>query len=176
MAKYSDSSKDFRYTVRDETEQSIKDLGIDRANFHEVGKLDYERVIKQFYYTFIDYKNHPDIHLHYVWLHFRKGLEHKFCAQHGYHVNDWCKFIHMIDSEIIPKENRPAEYYLINDCAWVYEGKLPEILRVLEDAGMLEDFYILPKREKFDWVVCYCGDGDSLVIWKVRENGRTDRA
>ena len=86
MVKYSDIEKDFRYMVRDETEQSIKDFKIDRANFREVGKLDYERIIKQFYYTFIDYKNYPDIHLHYVWLRFREDLEHKLCAQFGYHI------------------------------------------------------------------------------------------
>ncbi len=172
MSKYYDTTKDFRYIVRDETEQSIKDLGIDRANFHEVGKLDYERIIKQFYYTFIDYKNHPTIHLHYVWLHFREDLEHRLCAQQGIDVEDWHEFFQMIDSDIIPKENRPAEYWLINDCSWVYEGKLPEILRVLEDVVMAEDFYILPKREKFDWVVCYCGDGDSLVIYYNRKKAR----
>lgn len=168
MAKYSDDGKDFRYMVRDETEQSIKDLGIDRANFHEVGKLDYERVIKQFYYTFIDYENHPNIHLHYVWLHFRKDLDYKLGAQHGFDVTDWCEFIQTINN-LIPKENRPAEYFVINDCGWVYEGKLPEILRILEDVVMAEDFYILPKREKFDWVVCYCEDGDSLVMYYNRK-------
>ena len=165
MAKYSDSERRYRYEVRNEAERSIKDLNIDRANFHEVGKLDYERIIKQFYYTFIDYEHYPQIHLSYLWLHFREDLTYSGHLQNGIGANNWVEFIGKID-EIIPKENRPAEYYYINDSGWVYEGKLPEIMRVLEDcSNMVEDFYILPKREKFDWVLCYCGDGDSMGLY-----------
>lgn len=75
------------------------------------------------------------------------------------------EFVWKID-ELIPQDNRPSEYYYINDCGGVYEGKLPEIIRILGDcSGMVEDFYILPKRPSFDWVVCYCGDGDSMGIY-----------
>lgn len=165
MAKYSDNERQYRYDLRNEAEQSIKDLNIDRANFHEVGKLDYERIIKQFYYTFIDYEHYPQIHLSYLWLHFREDLTYSKHSQNGFGSNDWTEFVGQID-EIIPKENRPAEFYYINDSGWVYEGKLPEIMRVLEDcSNLVEDFYILPKREKFDWVLCYCGDGDSMGIY-----------
>ena len=165
MSKYSDNDKRYRYELRNETEQSIKDLNIDRANFHEVGKLDYEKIIKRFYYTFIDYEHYPEIHLSYLWLHFRDGLTHSGYVQNGIHTKDWIEFIRRID-EIIPQENRPAEFYYMNDSGWVYEGKLPEIIRVLEDvSNLVEDFYILPKREKFDWVLCYCGDGDSMSLY-----------
>lgn len=165
MAKYSDNERRYRYDLRNEAEQSIKDLNIDRANFHEVGKLDYEKIIKQFYYTFIDYEHYPKIHLSYLWLHFREDLTYSEHLQNGFGANNWVEFIGKID-EIIPRENRPAEFYYINDSGWVYEGKLPEIMRVLEDcSNMVEDFYILPKREKFDWVLCYCGDGDSMGIY-----------
>lgn len=165
MAKYSDNERRYRYDLRNEAEQSIKDLNIDRANFHEVGKLDYERIIKRFYYTFIDYEHYPQIHLSYLWLHFREDLTYSGHLQNGFGVNNWVEFIGKID-EIIPRENRPAEFYYINDSGWVYEGKLPEIMRVLEDcSNLVEDFYILPKREKFDWVLCYCGDGDSMGIY-----------
>lgn len=165
MAKYSDNERRYRYDLRNEAEQSIKDLHIDRANFHEVGKLDYERIIKQFYYTFIDYEHYPEIHLNYLWLHFREDLTYSGHLQNGFGAKDWVEFIGKID-EIIPQDNRPAEFYYINDCGWVYEGKLPEIMRVLEDcSNLVEDFYILPKRERFDWVLCYCGDGDSIGIY-----------
>lgn len=165
MSKYSDNDRRYRYELRNEAEQSIKDLNIDRANFHEVGKPDYERIIKQFYYTFIDYEHYPGIHLSYLWLHFREDLTYSGHLQNGIGTNDWVEFVGKID-EIIPRENRPAEFYYINDSGWVYEGKLPEIMRVLEDcSNMVEDFYILPKREKFDWVLCYCGDGDSMGIY-----------
>lgn len=165
MSKYSSEERRFRYEVRNEAEQSIKDLNIDRANFREAPKTEWERVIKRFYYTFIDYESSPKIHLEYLWLKFRPELKYIGSIQHGYHVDDWSEFVGRID-ELIPKENRPAEYYYINDCGWVYEGKLPEIIRILGDCtGMVEDFYILPKRERFDWVVCYCDDGDSMGIY-----------
>ncbi len=165
MSGYGSAERGFRYDVRDEAEQSIKDLKIDRANFHEAPKTEWERVIKRFYYTFIDYKNHPKIHLEYLWLHFRDDLLYIGHIQNGFGADDWTEFVGNIDG-LIPKENRPAEYYYINDQGWVYEGKLPEIIAVLGDcSGMIEDFYILPKREKFDWVVCYCGDGDSMGIY-----------
>lgn len=38
MPKYSDEGRSFRYEVRNEAEQSIKDLKIDRANFREAPK------------------------------------------------------------------------------------------------------------------------------------------
>lgn len=168
MSKYSNETRKARYELRNETEQSIKSLGIDRANFHEVGKLEYKQVIKRFYYTFFDYKNRPNVpyeQLDYLWLNFREDLQHSKSIPYGFGNNDWTGFIARID-EIIPAENRPAEFYMINDCGWVYEGKLPEIIRVLENCSvLLEDFYILPKQERFDWTLCYCGDGDCMVLY-----------
>ncbi len=165
MSKYSDEERRFRYEVRNEAEQSVKDLNIDRATFHEAPKNEWERVIKRFYYTFIDYEKQPKIHLHYLWLHFRENLIYTGHIQNGVHAANWVEFVGKID-ELIPQDNRPSEYYYINDCGWVYEGKLPEIIRVLGDcSGMVEDFYILPKRPRFDWVVCYCGDGDGMGIY-----------
>lgn len=161
----SNEKRSLRYEVRDEAEQSIKDLNIDRANFREVPKNAWENVIKRFYYTFIDYENYPKIHLEYLWLHFREDLRYTGHIQNGVHTSDWTEFVGRID-ELVPKENRPSEYYYINDCGWVYEGRLPEIMQVIEDcSARIEDFYILPKRERFDWVVCYCGDGDSMGIY-----------
>lgn len=166
MSKYSDTEQRIRYMVRNEAEQSIKDLNIDRANFHEVPKTEWERIIKRFYYTFIDREYNSKIQLGYVWLKFREGLHYAGRIQYGFDITDWEEFVGKID-ELIPKKNCPAEYYYINDSGWVYEGKLPEIIRVLGDcSGLVEDFYILPKRERFDWVVCYCGDGDCMSIIK----------
>lgn len=165
MYKYSDEERRFRYEVRNEAEQSVKDLNIDRASFHEAPKIEWERVIKRFYYTFIDYQKYPKIRLNYLWLHFRSELTYTGHIQNGIHTASWTEFVGKLD-ELIPKSDRPAEYYYINDCGWVYEGKLPEIIKILGDcSSMVEDFYILPKREKFDWVVCYCGDGDSMGIY-----------
>ena len=166
MAKYSDESRKIRYELRDETEQSIKDLNINRDNFHEVSKLEYEDVIRRFYYTFCDYENHPEIHLNYLWLHFRAELHN---SKSIWNRNmSWAEFISKID-EMIP-QNRPGEFYFMNSFGWVYEGKLSEIIQVLEDAsGLLEDFYILPKKSQFAWVLCYCDDGDCMTLYS-KEN------
>lgn len=163
MSKYVDMSQRFRYEVRNEAEQSIKDLNIDRANFHEAPKTEWERIIKRFYYTFMDREYNQEIQLAYLWLKFREGLHYTERIQYGFDITDWTEFVGKLD-ELIPKENRPAEYYYINDGGWVYEGKLPEIISVLGDCGLVGDFYILPKREKFDWVVCYCEDGDCMSM------------
>lgn len=166
MSKYSDESREFRYSLRDETEQSVKDLRINRENFHEVSKLEYEGVIKRFYYTFCDYANRPEICLDMLCLRFRPEL-HRSKPVPNRDMN-WIEFIAKID-EIIP-EDRPDEFYFMNSFGWVYEGKLPEIMRVLEDASnLLEDFYILPKKARFAWVLCYCGDGDCMVLY-TKEN------
>lgn len=160
--------RSLRYDVRDETEQSIKDLNIDRANFREVPKNEWESVVKRFYYTFIDYERFPlksFDSLGYLWLKFREGLHYTGHIQNGVNTKVWKEFVGKIDV-LIPKENRPREYYYINDCGWVYEGRLHEIIQVIGDCtARIEDFYILPKRERFDWVVCYCGDGDSMGIY-----------
>lgn len=86
MSKYSDEERRFRYEVRNEAEQSVKDLNIDRATFHEAPKNEWERVIKRFYYTFIDYEKHPKIHMHYLWLHFRENLIYTGHIQNGVHA------------------------------------------------------------------------------------------
>ena len=165
MALYGDRARNFRYEVRNEAEQSVKELNIDRANFHEAPKNEWESVIKRFYYTFIDREYSSKITLNCLWLRFRSDLCYTGHIQNGIHTADWTEFVGRIDG-LIPKEDRPREYYYINDLGWVYEGKLPEIIQVLGDcSNMIEDFYILPKRERFDWVVCYCGDGDSMGIY-----------
>lgn len=164
MLRCSDEIREFRYEVRDEAEQTVKDLNIDRANFHEAPKNEWENVIKRFYYTFIDYKKYPEITLNYFWLRFRDDLVYSH-TQHWYHNGDWEEFLGYID-KLIPKKSRSNEYYYINNCGWVYEGKLPEIIKVLGDCtGRVEDFYIIPKRKRFGWAVCYCGDGDCMGVY-----------
>ena len=142
MSKYIDRERRYRYVVRNEAEQSVKDLNIDRANFHEAPKTEWERIIKRFYYTFIDHEHNPKIQLAYVWLKFREELHYMERIQYGVDTKDWEEFVGKLD-ELIPKKNRPAEFYYINDSGWVYEGKLSEIIRVLGDcSGLVEDFYI----------------------------------
>ncbi len=152
-----------RDEIRQEIETIIKQENIDRNNFKETSKFEYQKVIHKFYYTFYDYKKcyrnpkpDSDIDLSYFWLHFREELKHSKSIICG----DWDKIIESIDT-LIPQTC--DFYYLILDYGWVYEGKLKKIKKVLANTDFrLQDFYILPKRNKFNWVVCYCEDGDCL--------------
>ncbi|GEM_PF-5056252 len=98
MLKFSDAERSFRYEVRIETEQSIKNLNIDRANFREAPKNEWKSVIRRFYYMFIDYKTSPNIHLSYLWLRFRPELTYTGHIQNGCDTADRTGFVGNIDS------------------------------------------------------------------------------
>lgn len=170
MQKYSNENKEIRYAARDEIEQIIKAENIDREHFKEAAKDEYDKIIRKFYYTFCDYKNYPKIHLNYVWLNFRKTVTFREPVR----CDDWEKYIDNIDI-LIPNGLESEEYFLITDYGWVYEGRLAEIKKVLKEttAGCFDDFYILPKRSQFDWVICHCDDGDCMVNILAKGNRLT---
>ena len=60
------NGEEFRYEKRNEIENIIKENNIDRDIFREVGKLDYEKVIKRLYYTFCNYQKYPEIQISYM--------------------------------------------------------------------------------------------------------------
>lgn len=164
MKKYSDESRKVRYEARNEIEQIIKDGNIDRKNFKETAKNEYEKVIRKFYFTFCDHQNHPGIHLNYVWL----GLRKELMSDKPVRCGNWEEYIDGID-KLIPENPKCGEYYLMTNYGWVYTGKLKEIKKVLKEAtaACFDDFYILPKKHEFDWVICHCDDGDCMVKYTI---------
>jgi len=147
-------NKPFNYWIRDEMEAIIKEKNIDRSRFHEYSKSNYYEVIKAFYYTFVDYENHPEISLAYCWLHFREKLRKTELANEL--SDDWPLLLKKI--KIWVSNSKDKEFYLILSQGWVYEGYIDEIISVLNETdGLLEDFYIV--SPKYEWFIFYCDDG-----------------
>lgn len=152
-------NKPFRYWIRDEIEEIVKEENVDRSRFHEASKLEYESIIRKFYYSFCDYENHPKVHLEYVWLHFHERLKHS----EPFRCGDWCEYIGGIET-LIPEEQRSRQFYLIQSDGWVYEGYVKEIMTVLSEVdGLIDDFYVVSKH--FDWFIAHTDDGDCMVYF-----------
>lgn len=151
----------FKYWIRDEIEEIIKEEKIDRKRFSECAKFKYENVIKRFYYTFMDYEKFPKIEMSYCWLKFRKSLQ----KGNNIYVNgEWKYFLYQVGT--LMKGREDTKFYMILSEGWVYEGYIKEILDVLEETeSFLEDFYIVSPA--FDCVIAYCDDGESAALYKV---------
>ena len=149
--------KPVRYRSRIEIEKIIKEHCIDRNRFYECSKNKYQKVINNFYYSFADHAEYPDIHLNYLWLHFRKNLKKVFFQYDNDDLLDNIKqyFIY----------RKTPKLFLILSDGWVYEGYTDEVITVLSEAyGLIEDFYII--TPKFDAFVVYCSDGDCAEIYE----------
>jgi len=153
-------SKPFRYWIRDEIEQIVKEKNIDRSRFSEYSKFAYDEIIRRFYYSFIDYEKHPRVDLSNCWLHFREK-DVTVLGRIGARERQWPEFLH--DLHALVPEPGNKKLYLILSQGWVYHGYADEMLTVLNGTdGLLEDFYIVP--QSFDWVISYCDDGESAVL------------
>ena len=62
MEKWLEQHKNIqeRYCSRNEIEEIIKKCSIDRSRFYEYSKNDYTKILKKFYYSFVDYKKFAD--------------------------------------------------------------------------------------------------------------------
>ena len=159
--QYCDCGKKQRYEMRNQIENIVKDERVNRNRFHEVSKLEYEDIIRKFYYTFCDYKKFPTIKLDYLWLRFHESLQSTECKR----CRDWNSYIEEM-AELVPAEQQEQKVYLILDYGWVYEGFLPEIQTVLLNTdGLLEDFYIVSKH--YEWVIAHSEDGEAMCrYWR----------
>lgn len=154
-------NKPLKYWIRDEIEEIIKEENIDRKRFGEYSKFKYEDVIKQFYYTYMNYERYPKIELSYCWLHFRDSIQKE---DNIYVDGDWKQFLHRVGELLEEKED--TNLYMILSQGWVYEGYIKEILDVLgETNSLLEDFYIV--SPVFDWMIAYCEDGESAALYRA---------
>lgn len=154
-------NKPFKYWIRDEIEEIVKEEYIDRKRFGEYSKFKYENVIKRFYYTYMDYEKYPKIELSYCWLHFRDSLQKE---ENIYVDGEWKPFLHRVGELVEEKDD--TKVYMILSQGWVYEGYMKEVLDVLaETDGLLEDFYII--SSEFEWMIAYCDDGESAALYRV---------
>ena len=152
--------KPFRYWIRDEIEEIIKEENIDRKRFYEASKNNYQSIINKFYYSFIDYedKRKPDFtELSYLWLNFRKNLKRSPLIHWGKDYNEYIGSI----ASLIPDGYLNNMHYLILSQGWVYEGYIPEIIAVLRETdGWLDDFYVVSK--KYEYVIIHTDDGECM--------------
>ncbi|MDE7323520.1 MAG: hypothetical protein K2N73_12540 [Lachnospiraceae bacterium] len=159
------TSKPLRYELRDEIEDIIKEVNIDRTEFHETAKNMYEKVQRNVYYAFCDYKKYPAVQVDtYMWTRFRKDLKSTDLIITRW--DDWDDYIGKLDTLIPGKKNPMAFYYLVVDGGWVYEGTLTAIKKVLlEYPCSMADFYLFPKD--YSWLITHCEDGASMCrVWK----------
>lgn len=154
-------NKPFKYWIRDEIEEIIREEHIDGSRFGEFSKLKYEKIIKRFHYTFTDYEKYPKSELMYCWLHLRTSLNK---GNNIYVGGDWKQFLQQVKALI--EQNEDRKLYMILSQGWVYEGFVKEIFDVLgETDGLLEDFYIV--SPDFDWMISYCDDGESAALYRT---------
>ena len=153
-------NKPVRYWIRDEIEEIIKEESIDRKRFYEASKFQYADIIDKFCCSFFDRKRNPDrTDLSYLWLNFKKQLNH---SEPVMFTESWSAYINNIVS-LIPDYNENELYYLVLSQGWVYEGYACDIITVLNETdGLLEDFYIVSK--KYEWCICHCDDGRNMQL------------
>lgn len=147
-----------RCRVRDEIEETIKEENIDRSKFHEVSKFSYEKILRKFYYTFFEYDRNSEkkkIDLSYVWLNFRKSLNHSATIRLYYDERDRESV-----KSLVPDYSDDKICFGIVAEGWVYEGEISEMITAFSEVYFKTDFYIISK--KFDWVVVNCEDGECL--------------
>lgn len=155
-------NKPVRYWSRDEIEETVKSLGIDRSRFYEYSKTDYQKVINQFYFAFVEHKGIKKTDLNYVWLNFRKNLKQTAIITAGSGAS-WSDMIHGVKDNM--NYNWSKKLFLILDDGWVYEGYIDEMISVMnETEGMTGDFYfVTPQYDRF---AVYCEDGDCMAYYE----------
>lgn len=151
-------SKPLHYWSRVEIEEIVKEKQIDRERFYEYSKSKYNQIVRKFYYSFMDYKNYPKVHLHYAWLHLRNELK---VLYNEYIHSDFEKSLYKIKEKLSYNWNN--KLFLILSDGWVYEGFIDEILSVLaETDGIIDEFYIV--TPEYDKLVVYSDDSDTIQI------------
>ena len=150
-------------TTRDEVEQVVKQLKIDRVRFFEVSKQSYMQIIKNTEDAFVDKSKRWNEDIHWANMgHYRSELNVVTEI-----MQEWPSWIEKLP-RIIPTPNKPV-YALFEDVKaytpkyWLYEAYICELMLVLNETCHF-DFYIVSK--KFDWlisvnhhdVISYVGD------------------
>lgn len=156
------NKKGLRFLVRDDIEEIIKDKDIDRKHFHEFSKVDFEKIIRKFYFTFSDIKNYStSVTLFHNSMHYRSDLKYE-CIDSFFRTNDWCEYMKTIKNAV---PNNSPKLFLILCEGWVYEGEIDEMFTILDEVTYIEDFYIV--SPKFDWFIAVSDMEDNAFIYKL---------
>ena len=154
-----EQKKPVRFWIRDDIENAIKKQNIDRSRFHEFSKLEYTDIIRRFYFTFSDIKNHVPS-LAYIDMHFRSELK-KEVIDCFFRTDDWSEYLKAI-KDAIPDKN--CKLFMILYEGWVYEGYLDELFNVLENVCNIRDFYIV--SPKFEWFIAVSYIEDNAELYQ----------
>lgn len=155
--------------LRDEIEQIIKDLKIDRKKFFEVSIHTYKQITKRIESAFVDKSKQWDSDIHWANMgHYRPNLK---CIATEY--NNWSSWTATL-SNVIPSPDNSL-YLLLEDTKnyqpkyWLYEVYLREMILVLGESEMLDDLYIVSK--KYDWLISW---NHHDIITYVGDSLKTD--
>ena len=137
--------------LRDEIEQIIGEQKIDRARFFEASKRSYGQIIMCIENAFVDKSKRWDNDIH--WANTGSYRPNLKCV--NAELKDWSSWMSNLP-EIIPFPD-DSVYLLLEDTKnyepkyWLYEVFLSELVLVLGESELLDDFYIVSK--KYDWLI-----------------------
>lgn len=130
------------FSVRNDIERVIKELGLDRSKLFEVPKLRWEEILRNVIEEFV-HKTHYTNELHMAWNRFKDPQ-----VIMRFHNDDGYKYIaDLVDDAyvwFIVEDNK--------DKLWVYEGMPDVIIKVIGDAYFIDEYYIISK--KYEWILC----------------------
>lgn len=152
--------------LRNEIEEHVKALGIDRTRFYEYSKQRYEDILNRFYRTFFDSPRRQQEYAFYPWTNIRKAWKPTDCA--GYVPQDgrWAGYLETV-RRLVPCPD-DKKLLLITGDDFVYEGYPPEAFVVLAEASyLLRDFYLV--SAKFEWLLVYSDDADCATLYQKEQ-------
>lgn len=137
--------------IRSEIERVIKENHLERSRCFECSKITYHSIIKKTEQIFV--------------LH--GGNIHWSNMGHGFNPKFPCKTLDISEDRLwvtkLPRilpESEKYVYVLFEDTKnfqpkyWVYEMCIPELICIIGEVYVLNDFYIVSK--KFDWLISEC--------------------
>lgn len=126
--------------IRDEIENNIKALVIDRKRFHEVDKMQWKSIMKKIVNTFLQI-NRYNYNIHWGWEVLKEPvISLRFREDNSY--------IHL--DKIIKDD---TVWFIAEDSFghnWLYEGNITEVIKIIENSYAME-YYIVSK--KYDWLI-----------------------
>ena len=138
--------------IREEITGVIKECGIDRARFHELGKTEWQSVLKRAEEKFADRTKSRKNDLHWANIDgYSPKLEQTAVTPSD---DSWTEHL----PEILP---HGESFYVLMEGScfdpnclyykyWVYEGFAEEISQVILESYGFHEMYIISK--KFDWI------------------------